>query len=262
MGSFRKKIYWTLIKLGLSHPLASIIVTKDSSYRHDYKKFLSNLEFDLFDVGYPYPIVNEKNIPSGLIEGHYFKQDLLVAQKIFKKNPKRHLDIGSRVDGFVAHVATFRPIEVADIRENNFVIDNISFVRMDFMNPLPKNMIGAYDSLSSLHALEHFGLGRYGDPVDAQGYLKGLQNFTEILAQGGTLYLSVPIGKQTVLFNAHRIFSVQYLLKLSSEKFELISFSYIDDKDHLFQNIAVTDDQAEKSFGCKYGCGIFEFRKK
>ena len=31
-------------------------------------------------------------------------------------NLKRHVDIGSRLDGFVAHVASFREIEVLDIR--------------------------------------------------------------------------------------------------------------------------------------------------
>jgi len=41
--------------------------------------------------------------------GHYFHQDLLVAGKIFKNNPIKHVDIGSRMDGFIAHVASFRP---------------------------------------------------------------------------------------------------------------------------------------------------------
>lgn len=35
---------------------------------------------------------------------------------IFDSSPQRHLDVGSRIDGFVAHVASFREIEVIDIR--------------------------------------------------------------------------------------------------------------------------------------------------
>ena len=38
---------------------------------------------------------------SGNASGHYFHQDLLVANMIFKTNPKRHVDVGSRMDGFV-----------------------------------------------------------------------------------------------------------------------------------------------------------------
>ena len=35
---------------------------------------------------------------------------------IYNSKPKRHIDVGSRVDGFVAHVASFREIEVFDVR--------------------------------------------------------------------------------------------------------------------------------------------------
>ena len=49
---------------------------------------------------------------AGTVKGHYFHQDLLVARLIHEHNPKRHIDIASRIDGFVAHVASFREIEV------------------------------------------------------------------------------------------------------------------------------------------------------
>jgi hypothetical protein len=53
---------------------------------------------------------------AGVAKGHYFHQDLLVAKYIFEAKPERHIDVGSRVDGFVAHVASFREIEVLDVR--------------------------------------------------------------------------------------------------------------------------------------------------
>ena len=52
---------------------------------------------------------------AGQNKGHYFHQDLLVAKMIYDTKPRRHIDIGSRLDGFVAHVASFREIEVFDI---------------------------------------------------------------------------------------------------------------------------------------------------
>ena len=39
-----------------------------------------------------------------------------MSQLIFENSPKNILDIGSRIDGFVAHVLTFREIDVLDIR--------------------------------------------------------------------------------------------------------------------------------------------------
>jgi len=67
------------------------------------------------------------------MRGHYFHQDLLIAREIYKNNPVKHIDIGSRIDGFVAHVAVFREIEIFDIRlqENN--VKNIIYRQADLM---------------------------------------------------------------------------------------------------------------------------------
>ena len=72
---------------------------------------------------------------AGQNKGHYFHQDLLVAKMIYDTKPKRHVDIGSRLDGFVAHVASFREIEVIDIRPlEKSSHQNIKFIQSDMMN--------------------------------------------------------------------------------------------------------------------------------
>src|ERR1700689_4816288 len=67
-------------------------------------------------ITHGYPILTDYDAEAGSARGHYFHQDLLVASFIHDRNPARHIDIGSRIDGFVAHVASFRNIEVMDIR--------------------------------------------------------------------------------------------------------------------------------------------------
>jgi hypothetical protein len=139
-------------------------------------------------------------------------------------------------------------------------IQNIVFIQADLMNPV--NHLNDYcDSLSCLHALEHFGLGRYGDPLDIQGHLRGFENLSKILQQNGILYLSVPIGKQRIEFNAHRVFNIDTVLTMAKSQFELIGFSYVDDLGDLHENINLDDQQREFNCGCYYGCGIFELRK-
>ncbi|MDB2508427.1 hypothetical protein N9X37_06760 [Planktomarina temperata] len=61
-------------------------------------------------------ILSDYSDSAGTVKGHYFHQDLLIARLIHDNNPKRHIDIASRIDGFVAHVASFREIEVVDVR--------------------------------------------------------------------------------------------------------------------------------------------------
>mgnify|MGYP000382217343 CR=1 FL=1 len=44
--------------------------------------------------------------------------------------------------------------------------------------------LGPVDSVSCLHALEHFGLGRYGAPICYDGYFIGFKNITNLLDTG------------------------------------------------------------------------------
>jgi SAM-dependent methyltransferase len=213
-----------------------------------------------FPFGAFYPCLEDRSQESGTATGHYFHQDLLVAGRIFHNNPVRHVDIGSRIDGLVAHVASFRQIEVLDIRDLQSPVANIRFRQADLMN---RNFswVEDYDSVSCLHALEHFGLGRYGDRIDYRGHLMGWENIHRMLKAGGKLYFSVPIGDQRIEFNAHRVFSVPYLLKMIEGRYRLDAFSYVNDAGDLVRDPALTGDAVENSFSCHYGCGIFELTK-
>jgi SAM-dependent methyltransferase len=231
-------------------------------YLYDFMRFIKQRGKDpIFNKWRMFPVLSEKFSESGTMKGHYFHQDLYVASKIFINNPVRHVDIGSRTDGFVAHVAVFREIEIIDIREQKSLVNNVIFRQADLMK-LPENMINYCDSISALHSIEHFGLGRYGDPIDYNGYLKAIDNISKMLKQNGKFYFSVPIGHQRIEFNAHRIFSVQYLLTLLSDKFYLNSFSYVNDSGDFFENVELVNSEVEADFGCYFGCGIFEFTKK
>jgi len=230
-------------------------------FLNDYRTYIKQVRRNnLFPLKKIYPILTEWNESAGSVKSHYFIQDLFVAQLIFKANPKRHIDIGSRIDGFVSNLASFREVEVLDIRELNSSIVNIKFTKADLMQ-VPSNLKESCDSISSLHAIEHFGLGRYGDPIDADGYLKGINSIYEILKIGGVFYFSVPIGLQRIEFNAHRVFSLLYLFELLSQKFEIISFSYINDQGDFYKFCKPSDDDLATNFNCNYGCGIFELKK-
>lgn len=212
------------------------------------------------DISLSYPNLVDHLDSSGVASGHYFHQDYYVAKKIFENSPKTHVDIASRVDGFVAHVAVFREIEVFDIRPLESSVENIKFRQVDIMTKNPS--LNEYcDSLSCLHALEHFGLGRYGDKVDSDGHIAGIENIKKILRKNGTLYLSVPIGPERIEFNAHRIFNTKTIVKLLQPEFLLEDFSYIDDIGDFHEGVERQDKAFSDSMNCFYGCGLFTFRK-
>lgn len=206
------------------------------------------------------PCLTDRHEEGGTARGEYFWQDLYVARKIFGANPQRHIDIGSRVDGFVAHVASFRQIEVFDIRPIAAKVPGVVFRQAD-LTRLDSEFVGCCDSLSCLHAMEHFGLGRYGDPLDPNGHVAGLSNMANLLSSGGVFYLSVPIGRARVQFNAHRVFDPFALIKLAEQnKLSLESFAFIDRSDVLNESAAPEQDFKILS-ECNYALGIFIFRK-
>jgi hypothetical protein len=172
------------------------------------------------------------------------------------------MDVGSRVDGFVAHVASFREIEVVDIRPARSAVENIRFNCFDLTKEIPGPFRGHYDSVSCLHALEHFGLGRYGDAIDPDGHIKGLDSLGAFLSSGGTLYLSVPVGPQRLEFNAGRVFSLSYLLGLLEGQYLLRDFALVDDSGDLHESVTLTPARIGNNGGVWYGCAILELEKR
>ncbi len=166
------------------------------------------------------------------------------------------MDAGSRVDVFVSHVASFATIEYVDIRMLDCRVPNLRS-RVGTINGLPYPS-HSLPSISCLHVIEHVGLGRYGDPVNPDGWIDGLKELQRVLAPKGQLLLSTPCGRQRVEFNAHRIFQpTQIVAKL--DELDLIEFSFIPDNKATarIENHSVAIDG-----NVEYGCGLFRFCRK
>jgi hypothetical protein len=206
------------------------------------------------------PCLHDWYSEAGSTQNEYFLQDLMVARMIHEVNPLKHVDIGSRVDGFVAHVASYREVEVFDIRPIATKIPGIIFKQADFMSSV-SGYDGYCDSLSCLHAIEHFGLGRYGDPINPKGYELGIANMSRILASGGILYLATPIGIERVEFNANRIFD-PIVIKFLAAKYNLkLSGLYAINRSGLVSDCLTTDASLRALSLEPYNLGIFVFTK-
>ena len=209
------------------------------------------------------PCLHDWDAEGGTTKNEYFWQDLLVARWIFDANPHRHVDVGSRVDGFVAHVASFRDVEVFDVRPISTQIPGIVFKQADLMciDGLPSSVNGYCDSISCLHAIEHFGLGRYGDPIDPMGYERGIANMALLLKPGGKFYLSTPIGHERVEFNANRVFdpsSIIFFAECHALRLQKLTVIGSSGEPHEVQVSPETISVLAKS---NYNLGIFVFIK-
>ncbi len=203
-------------------------------------------------------MLTERNEASGAL-GAYFYQDQRVARWIYQANPVRHVDIGSRLDGFIGSLSVFREVEVIDIRPQPLDVTNVRFRQLDLMGPLPDEWLACTDSLSCLHTIEHFGLGRYGDPIAPEGHLQGLAQMKRMVAPGGIFYLSTQIGPQRVEFNAHRVFAPENMAGWFNKGWEIERCAVIDDQKSVTEGTGI---EVLTRFTGNLGVGIIAARKK
>lgn len=192
-----------------------------------YSKLNNRKEFNI-DEKYLYPIISDKFVMNGDMTD-YFWQDLWAARHIIRSKVKEHYDIGSRVDGFIAHLlASDIKVNVIDIRPFSGKAENLNTI-VDDATMLKNFQDNSIESLSALCSLEHFGLGRYGDPIDPEACFKCFVQIQKKLKKGGKLYISIPIGQDRVEFNAHRIFYANTIIS-SFNKLKLVEYSVIVNK--------------------------------
>ena len=63
-----------------------------------------------------------------------------------------------------------------------------------------------FDCALSISSFEHDGLGRYDDPLDPYGDLVAMVQAKRNVVYGGNLFLAVPVGKDALVWNAHRVY--------------------------------------------------------
>ena len=183
---------------------------------------------------------------------HYFYQGAWLARRLQEASTSFHVDVGSSVmmvNVLSAMVKTifldYRPLRVS-VPHLHPVAGNLT--RLPFA-------AASVPSLSCLHVIEHVGLGRYGDPLDPQGGQLAAENLQRVVQPGGRLFLSTPVGRERVCFNAHRVYRPKTITALFSA-LRLESFSLVDDDGRYLERAGL-----ECAEGLEYGCGMFEFVK-
>jgi SAM-dependent methyltransferase len=199
-----------------------------------------------------YPLVGDATGTSTILR-HYFHQDRWAFRKILRSGVKEHVDVGSRLDllGFLSVICR---VTFIDIRPLTVPVDNLESREGSILAlPYPD---GSLLSLSCLHVAEHIGLGRYGDALDPQGTRKACAELARVLAPGGNLYFSLPVGKPRLCYSAHRIHTPEQILAYFPT-LELVELSGVDDENRFVPSI---DPAILRN--ADYACGLFHFTKR
>lgn len=82
------------------------------------------------------------------------------------------------------------------------------------------------DFIFTYSSLEHSGLGRYGDPLQAHGDILSIAKLYCLLPEGGMLFLGLPVGLDRVEYNANRIYGFKRMAVILALGFNLVDVMY------------------------------------
>jgi SAM-dependent methyltransferase len=194
-----------------------------------------------------FPKVTDRLVTSPY-DSHYLHQDTWAAQRVAERGPGRHVDVGSRVD-LVCFLTAITPVTFVDIRPLTARIEGLESVAGSVLD-LPYGD-GSLESVSCLHVAEHIGLGRYGDPLDPAGTRRAAAELQRVVAPGGQLLFSLPVGRPRVCFNAHRIHDPHDVRGFFDE-LEMVEFAGVDDAGDFRRH-----RDLDELTGQSYACGMF-----
>ena len=155
------------------------------------------------------------------------------ARALARFMPDVHADFGSYIY-FATLCSAFIPlIWFCDIRGAGLPLSGFHARKEDLTKINFED--NSLDSISSLHVLEHIGLGRYGDTLDAQGDRKAAAELCRVLAPGGQLILVTPMNEvPRITFNSDRYYHLamvrEMFAPLNLAEFQLIHGGRITDQ--------------------------------
>lgn len=160
-------------------------------------------------------------------ETHYYGETdiwLYQALRLFPLTGKRVAVFGSAQPWYESICLAHGAKEVV-IFEYGSIVSEHPRVRMVTYDEYARNP-EPFDVGLSISSFEHDGLGRYGDPLDPDGDLKAMRTAKSIIRPGGLLFLAVPLGKDAITWNAHRVYGLARLSMLLHGYKTLASFGF------------------------------------
>lgn len=93
--------------------------------------------------------------------------------------------------------------------------DLVTHVQGDILEDAPGDR--AFDQILNCSSVEHVGLGgRYGSPDAPEGDLQAMDIMRGLLAPGGRMIMTVPVGRDMICNPFHRIYGTDRLERLTA----------------------------------------------
>ncbi len=204
---------------------------------------------------YKQPMLQDDTVTTGF-DTHYIYHVAWAIAKINSNPPIKHIDFASSLH-FSTAICSILPTTFVDYRPAMLHLNNLNCVAGDLTNE-SQWIEKKYPSVSCMHVVEHIGLGRYGDNLDVNGDVKAMTSLKNMVSLNGRLLFVVPVGKPSIYFNAHRVYSSRWIADFFKDKFSLKEFYFIPGP---VEQKPITNCDFLYTENYSYGCGCFEFVK-
>ena len=167
-------------------------------YNQQWEVFKENPRgFEVFQE----PLFESGDHPQDFID----HQCAFAAFHLRRVQARKILDVGS-YRHFILGLLAHSPVTSIDVRPRKPTVGNETLLTCDAKRLSKPD--GSFDLVISLCALEHFGLGRYGDAFDPDADRKAFSEMVRVLQPGGSLIFTTTITRAapSIAFNAHRIY--------------------------------------------------------
>jgi SAM-dependent methyltransferase len=155
---------------------------------------------------FPMPLDDTGDHPQSYID----VECTFATKQLNRLEPQSVLDIGSYRHYVLGLLSHYR-VTTIDVRARPPASINETVITADAKSVgLPDR---SFDAVISLCALEHFGLGRYGDAFDIDADKKALAEMLRVLKPSGQLILTTTVTRASagLAFNAHRIYTLEMI---------------------------------------------------
>ena len=114
-------------------------------------------------------------------------------------------------------------VVVIEYAERESFHERVSYIKPDEVGDRK------FDVCISISSFEHDGLGRYGDPLNPVGDFDAMKSAKNYVKKGGYMFLAVPVGRDVLFFNAHRVYGGVRLPKLLENWEVLASIGFAEE---------------------------------
>uniref|UniRef100_A0A8R1I6U3 Uncharacterized protein n=1 Tax=Caenorhabditis japonica TaxID=281687 RepID=A0A8R1I6U3_CAEJA len=138
-------------------------------------------------------------------------ESMFNAMKAYKLDGQSGVVIGSMQPWVEVSALVNGAKKILTVEYNKLTIQEEFRDRMSSILPVDfakgwANYADTFNFAASFSSIEHSGLGRYGDPMDPIGDIREILKIKCVLKKGGLLFLGFPLGTDSIVYNAHRIY--------------------------------------------------------